>query len=32
VRRRAFAYLHKPFDLRELDHLVARGIAASTGG
>ena len=27
-----FAYLHKPFDLRELDRLVARAIASATRG
>jgi DNA-binding NtrC family response regulator len=26
----AFGYLHKPFDLRELDRLVARAIASAT--
>jgi DNA-binding NtrC family response regulator len=25
-----FGYLHKPFDLRELDRLVARAIASAT--
>ncbi len=25
----AFGYLHKPFDLRELDRLVARAIASA---
>jgi len=25
----AFGYLHKPFDLRELDHLVARAIGCA---
>jgi DNA-binding response OmpR family regulator len=28
----ALGYLHKPFDLRELDRLVARAIASATGG
>jgi len=28
----AYAYLHKPFDLRELDRLVASAIAAAPGG
>jgi DNA-binding NtrC family response regulator len=28
----AFGYLHKPFDVRELDRLVARAIASATGG
>jgi DNA-binding NtrC family response regulator len=28
----AFGYLHKPFDLRELDRLVARAIASATRG
>src|SRR5206468_13132546 len=28
----AFGYLHKPFDLRELDHLVARAIASAARG
>lgn len=28
----AFGYLHKPFDLRELDSLVARAIASATRG
>ncbi len=28
----AFAYLHKPFDLRELDRLVASATAAVAGG
>ena len=28
----AFGYLHKPFDLHELDHLVARAIASATRG
>ena len=27
----AFGYLHKPFDLGELNHLVARAIASTTG-
>jgi DNA-binding NtrC family response regulator len=27
----AFGYLHKPFDLRELDRLVARAIAVNSG-
>jgi len=28
----AFGYLHKPFDVRELDRLVARAIASATRG
>ena len=28
----AFGYLHKPFDLGELDRLVASAIASATGG
>jgi DNA-binding NtrC family response regulator len=28
----AVGFLHKPFDLRELDHLVARAIASATRG
>ena len=28
----AFGYLHKPFNVRELDDLVARAIASSTRG
>ena len=28
----AFAYLHKPFDVRELDRLVARAIASTRAG
>jgi DNA-binding NtrC family response regulator len=28
----AFGYLHKPFDLSELDRLVARAIASATRG
>jgi DNA-binding NtrC family response regulator len=28
----AFGYLHKPFDLRELDRFVARAIASATRG
>jgi len=28
----AFAYLHKPFDLRELDRLVAGAMAPATRG
>ena len=28
----AFGYLHKPFDLRELDRVVARAIASATRG
>jgi DNA-binding NtrC family response regulator len=28
----AFGFLHKPFDLRELDHLVALAIASTTRG
>jgi DNA-binding NtrC family response regulator len=28
----AFGYLHKPFDMDELDRLVARAIASSTRG
>ena len=28
----AYAYLHKPFDLRELDRLVASAIASAPGG
>ena len=28
----AFGYLHKPFDIRELDRLVARAIASVNGG
>ena len=28
----AFGYLHKPFDLRELDRLVARAIGSATRG
>ena len=28
----AFGYLHKPFDLRELDRLVARAVASATRG
>jgi DNA-binding NtrC family response regulator len=28
----AFGYLHKPFDTRELDRLVARAIASVNGG
>jgi DNA-binding NtrC family response regulator len=28
----AFAYLHKPFDLRELDRLVVRAIASVSAG
>jgi DNA-binding NtrC family response regulator len=28
----AFGYLHKPFNLRELDHLVARAIASAARG
>jgi DNA-binding response OmpR family regulator len=28
----AVGFLHKPFDLRELDRLVARAIASATGG
>jgi DNA-binding NtrC family response regulator len=28
----AFAYLHKPFDLRELDRLVAGAMAPATSG
>ena len=27
-----FGYLHKPFDIRELDRLVARAIASVNGG
>ncbi len=27
----AFAYLHKPFDVRELDRLVARAIGSASG-
>lgn len=27
----AFAYLHKPFDVRELDRLVAQALASTTG-
>jgi DNA-binding NtrC family response regulator len=26
----AFAYLHKPFDLRELEHLVVRALASAS--
>ena len=25
----AFGYLHKPFDLRELEHLVVRALASA---
>jgi CheY-like chemotaxis protein len=32
LRDGAFAYLHKPFDLHELDRLVAQAIAAASGG
>ena len=28
----AFGYLQKPFDIRELDRLVARAIASVNGG
>jgi two-component system phosphate regulon response regulator OmpR len=28
----AFGFLHKPFDVRELDHLVARAITSATRG
>jgi DNA-binding response OmpR family regulator len=28
----AFGYLHKPFDIRERDRLVARAIASVNGG
>ena len=28
----AYAYLHKPFDLRELDRVVAGAIASAPGG
>jgi DNA-binding NtrC family response regulator len=28
----AFGYLHKPFDIRELDRLVARAIESVNGG
>jgi DNA-binding NtrC family response regulator len=28
----ALGFLHKPFDVRELDHLVARAIASATRG
>ena len=28
----AAGFLHKPFDLRELDHLVARAISSATRG
>ena len=28
----AFGYLHKPFNLRELDHLVPRAIASAARG
>jgi DNA-binding NtrC family response regulator len=28
----AFGYLHKPFDLHELERVVARAIASATGG
>jgi CheY-like chemotaxis protein len=27
----AFGYLHKPFDVRELDHLVARALGSWSG-
>ena len=27
----AYAYLHKPFDLRELEHLVVRALASACG-
>jgi len=26
----AFGYLHKPFDLNELEHVVARAVASTT--
>jgi DNA-binding NtrC family response regulator len=28
LREGAFAYLQKPFNLRELDHLIARALAS----
>jgi DNA-binding NtrC family response regulator len=32
VKEGAFAYLHKPFDVLELDRLVARAMAPASGG